>query len=133
MQPKLKDDPREWQKFTLVIATVLCALGYGLYRRHAILKGTLAIEVVIVGIFLLGCAVKPHWFRGFYRAGMTVSFHVGQLMGKVMLTIFFLVVLTPLGWFLRLLGKDLLRLKRDPSAATYWQPAKPNQQFDRLF
>jgi hypothetical protein len=54
-------------------------------------------------------------------------------MGKVLLTIFFLLVVTPLGLLLRLLGKDLLRLKRRRDVATHWQPAKSNHQFDRQF
>lgn len=33
--------------------------------------------------------------------------------------VFFLVV-TPIGLFMRARGKDLLRLKRDPAAASYW-------------
>lgn len=34
----------------------------------------------------------------------------------------FFVVLTPAAVFLRLLGKDPLKLKKDPKAETYWLP-----------
>lgn len=35
----------------------------------------------------------------------------------------FFAVLTPAAMFMRLLGKDPLKLKRDPEAETYWIPA----------
>jgi len=78
----------------------------------------------LLALVLFGCALRPKWFRGFYRAGMTISFHVGQAIGVVLLTFFFLVVLTPIGLALRLLGKDLLRLKRRPGARSYWLSAR---------
>jgi len=42
-------------------------------------------------------------------------------------------VLTPLGLFLRLVGKDLLQLRKHPNDQTWWQPAKNNREFDRMF
>ena len=53
---------------------------------------------------LIAALICPRWFRGFYRAGMTVSFHFGQVVGKVLLTVFFFLFLTPLGLLLRLMG-----------------------------
>jgi hypothetical protein len=87
---------------------------------------------VLTGLLAL-CGLKPRWFRGFYRIGMTVAFYIGQFFGRILLTLIFLLVLTPLGLFLRLMGKDSLRLKRDPAAQTYWQPVKQNKNLDREF
>jgi hypothetical protein len=63
---------------------------------------------------------------------MTVSFHIGQVVGKVLLTVFFFLFLTPLGLLLRLMDKDMLQLRRSP-AKTWWQPARNNRDFDRMF
>jgi hypothetical protein len=38
-----------------------------------------------------------------------------------------------MGLFLRLLGKDLLQLRKTPSKGTYWHKAKDNRDFDRMF
>ena len=102
-------------------------------RRRVIAREALVGVLVVVLLALLVCWMRPRWFRGFYRGGMTVSFHFGQFTGQVLLTVFFLVVLTPLGLLLRLMGKDLLQLKRRRDAATYWQAAKPKNPFDRQF
>jgi len=38
-----------------------------------------------------------------------------------------------MGWGLRLRGRDLLRLRRDPSAASYWHKSPPPTSLERLF
>ncbi len=133
MGPKLKEAPREWQKFTLVMAALVSLLAYGGYRRHWISWAILLAVFITAGVAVVLCAACPRCFRGFYRGGMKLSFQIGQFMGKVLLTVFFLTAVTPLGLLLRLMGKDLLHLKRDSNATSYWQPAKADTQFDRMF
>ncbi len=130
---RLKEKPVEWIKFTAVIGVAVNLVAWMLWWR-----GRMAFEVPIataVGAALaVGTAlVRPRWFRGFYRGGMTVSFHIGQVIGKVLLTLFFFLVVTPMGLLLRLFGKDLLHLHWDRQDTTWWQPAKNSRQFDRMF
>ena len=127
MQPKLKESPREWLKFTAVMTLLVSVLSFMLARR------VFPVVVAIAAFTLIVCAVRPRLFRGFYRSGMTISFYIGQVMGRILLTIFFILVVTPLGLLLRLTGKDLLQLKRPPGASSYWRPGKTSNQFDRMF
>ncbi len=130
---RLKENPREWQKFVAVIGVAANLVTWLLWWRG---KLPIAVGVGVAGAVagaLLAALLQPRWFRGFYRGGMTLSFQVGQVIGKVMLTLFFFLMVTPLGWVLRLAGKDLLQLKRDATAETWWQPAKNNREFDRMF
>jgi hypothetical protein len=127
MRPKLKESPREWLKFTAVMALLAGVLSFMLARRaFPVVLGIAAVALVL-------CALRPRLFRGFYRSGMTVSFCIGQVMGRILLTIFFILVVTPLGLLLRLAGKDLLQLQRPSGASSYWRPAKTSNQFDRMF
>jgi hypothetical protein len=93
----------------VVVAAVVAVM---LHRRHLIGRQTLLVIGVCLVIVLTTCSAFPRWFRGFYRAGMTVSFQLGQVMGRVLLTLFFLL---------------------NRAAKTYWQPAKTSTQFDRQF
>ncbi len=128
----LKENPREWQKFTWVMVLAIGLLCCVSYFRH-VLSPVGAVSIAgTAALAGLACLVYPRPFRSFYRFGMTVSFHVGQCMGKVLLTVFFVLAVTPLGLFLRLMGKDLLQLKK-PNTNSYWQPARPNPHFDRMF
>jgi hypothetical protein len=132
MKLKLKETPREWVKFTAVMAVFPAVFAYLLFRRgHFGPKGLL----IAWGALLLAlglCCLRPRVCRSFYRVGMTVSFYVGQIVGSILLLLLFLFVLTPLSLILRLLGKDLLEMKRR-SAGTYWQTARPWGPLDRMF
>jgi hypothetical protein len=127
MRPKLKESPKEWLKFVAVMALLAGVLSFMLARRAF----PVVLGIAVVALML--CALRPRLFRGFYRGGMTISFYIGQVMGRVLLTIFFILVVTPLGLLLRLAGKDLLQLKRPSGASSYWRPAKTSNQFDRMF
>jgi hypothetical protein len=129
---RLKENPREWQKFVAVMGTAANLVVWMLWWRGRL---PLAVPVAVAALALMvltAALIRPRWFRGFYRAGMTVSYHFGQVVGKVLLTVFFFLFLTPMGLLLRLMGKDLLKLKHSPSQ-TWWQPAKDNRDFDRMF
>jgi len=130
---RLKENPREWQKFVAVMGVVANLLAWLPWWRGQV---PLAVPMGVAALALLALVtalIQPQWFRGFYRGGMKVSFQIGQVIGKVMLTIFFFAVVTPMGLLLQLLGKDLLQLKRRPDAKTWWRPAKNNREFDRMF
>ena len=55
------------------------------------------------------------------------------LLAVMALTLFFIFILTPAGWVLRLAGKDPLQLKRPAKTDTFWQTAKDASPLDRLF
>lgn len=130
---RLKENPIEWFKFTAVMAVVVNLILWMLHWRGVI---PFAIPAAVAGMaFLIVtiAAIRPRWFRGFYRIGMTVSHQVGQFIGKVLLILLFFLIVTPLGLFLRLLGKDLLLLRKTTGKGTYWHPARNTREFDRMF
>ena len=133
MKLKLKEEPREWLKFTGVMALAGAIVAFALHRKHVVSREVFIGMMSGLALALAICAARPRWFRGFYRAGMTASWHVGQVMGRLLLTVLFLLLVTPLGLLLRLLGKDLLELKRRPDAASYWHVAKKPGPLDRMF
>ena len=80
------------------------------------------------------CAVlQPRWFRGWYRLSLRLGFYSSQFIGRCVLLLFFIFIITPLGLVLRLAGKDPLQLKRPRDAKTYWHQAKDCSPLDRLF
>ena len=130
---RLKEKPIEWIKFTAVIGGGVNAVLWLLWWRHGLLLFVPVIAAVSALLAVITASLRPAWFRGFYRGGMTVSFHIGQTIGKVMLVLFFFFFVTPTGLILRLFGKDLLLLKPSPGEETYWHSAKNSREFDRMF
>ena len=133
MKLNYKEDPKEWRKSALLTVLGLALLiSVVCWRRQVSANVWGTILGVLAGIAV--CAVlQPHWFRGYYRLSLRWGFYSSQLVGRFVLAVFFIFVVTPLGWGLWLAGKDLLRLKRPRDAATYWQPSKDCGPLDRLF
>ena len=130
---RLSDKPLEWAKFTLVIAILLTVAtwyvshAYSLFKLYPILLSVIILTVVIVAF------LKPRLFNPFYCMGMKVSYSIGQVISRVMLVLFFLIVLTPIALILRLLGKEVLSLRFRSGKESYWRESKPDHDFDRMF
>jgi hypothetical protein len=129
MKPKLSEKPQEWRKFGLALAFVLAIAGFFLARRGVIAFRWIAATSTALALLVWA---QPRLFRPLYRAAMTASFYIGQVIGRVILALIFLVILTPMGWLLRATGKDLLRLKR-MDQQTYWHSSRNDPNFDRQF
>ena len=132
MRLKLREEPKEWQKFIAVLMVVPIVGTALMWRKRVWGAEVFYVAVGIAVVLVLVSLIWPRPFRGVYRVGMTMSFYVGQAMGMVLLTIFFFLFVTPLALVLRFAGKDVLRLKRS-KGESYWQPSKSNTHFDRQF
>lgn len=128
--PKLKEDPQEWRNFTL---SSCAAAGLAAFLIHR--KGRLPLPPAILFSSLILVAVlavlRPGWFRPFYRIFMTIGFHIGQVVGRILLGVIFLIAIVPIGLALRLTGRDLLG--RQPRAGSYWILARPPGRLDQMF
>jgi len=133
MKLNFKEDPKEWRKSVLLTALGLAILSSVLRWRKHLSADVLCAVLALLAVAAI-CAVRqPRWFRGWYRLSLRLGFYSSQFIGRCVLAIFFVFILTPLGWVLRLMGKDPLQLKRPPNAATYWHPARDCNPLDRLF
>ncbi len=54
-----------------------------------------------------------------------VGIFLNQVVSPIVLGLLFYVTVTPIALLMRLLGKDPLRLRRDPKAASYWIERTP--------
>jgi Saxitoxin biosynthesis operon protein SxtJ len=133
MKLKLKDEPKEWRKSALMAALGLALLSSFLRWRHVLANDIWLVALALFGLVAIGALIQPRWFRGYHRFSTRLGFAVSQFIGRILLTLFFFLVLTPVGLILRLAGKDALQLKRPREATTYWQAAKEYSPLDRLF
>lgn len=107
------------RQFGLVFAVVFGALG-GLRAWRA--QGD--------GLFWLGLAALFAGLACFYPAPLRrlniwwarFGALLQRLVTPVLMGLIFFGALVPIGMLMRLLGKDPLRLRRDPQAASFWCP-----------
>jgi hypothetical protein len=133
MKLNFKEDPKEWRKSALLTALGLAILSSLLrWRKHLPLNAW-CVLLAALGIVSLCAVLRPRWFRGWYRLSLWLGFYSSQFIGRCVLALFFIFIITPLGFVLRLAGKDSLQLKRPHDATTYWHQCRICSPLDRLF
>lgn len=133
MQLKLKEEPKEWRKSALLSALGLAILSTVLRWRHVLPTPAWISVLGLLALIAIFACLQPKWFRGYYRVSTRIGFAISQFIGRALLVLFFIFVLTPFGIVLRLFGKDFLRLKRPHDATSYWNSARESSPLDRLF
>ena len=133
MKLNFKEDPKEWRKSALLTALGLTILSSVLRWRRHLPVNVWHTLLVVFGLIAVCAVLQPRWFRGYYRLSLRMGFYSSQFIGRCVLVVFFIFIVTPLGFVLRLMGKDPLQLKRPHNAATYWHQARDCNPLDRLF
>ena len=75
----------------------------------------------ISGFFLLFAFVLPSALKPLQKIWMSLALAIGAVMSRVILVALFYLVFTPIGFFLRITGKDLLQLKASSNESSYWK------------
>jgi hypothetical protein len=79
------------------------------------------IYFAVPGILLiLGGLIVPQLLRPLNKAWMTLAILLGWVMTRVILTILFYLVITPIALIAKLARKDFLNLKIDKQEESYW-------------
>jgi len=114
---QLKTGDRDLRKFGLTVGGVFALLAVVMLLRH---KAHWVYFAWPGGVLLVLGAVFPGALKYVYIAWMSVAFVLGFVMAHVLLTLFFFLVVTPIGLVARLSGKDFLSLKLDSNGSSYW-------------
>ncbi len=108
------------RNFGLVMAGMLGLIG-GLvfWKSQTIINAKWLWGIGL--LFLVFGFILPSVLRPFYKFWMLLSYLIGGVVSRIILTLLFFVVLTPIGLVMRLIGKDLLNTKFDRSSDdSYW-------------
>jgi len=76
---------------------------------------------IVGGLFVILAFIAIPVLRPFHRLWMMLALLMGFVMSRVILTILFYIVLTPIGLIAKLIGKKFMPLGFDKNAATYWE------------
>jgi hypothetical protein len=109
----------EDRRFGWTVGGVFAALGMALLYRHRSLAA--AVALVLGGSLLLLAGARPPLLAAPHRAWLALARALGRVNSAVFLFITFFLVLTPLGFVLRLFGRDELK-RRGPAPASMWSP-----------
>jgi len=77
---------------------------------------------VLAGVLALWALAAPATLNPVYRGWMRFGLLINAVMSRIVLGIVFYLVLLPTGMVMRLTGKDPMRRRFEPDAASYRQP-----------
>ncbi len=128
----LNPDKKELRQFSiaLIVATALVGgllwwkLGPNPWSKGLWLGGPVA--------GLLGLAI-PIAIKPLFIVLSVVAFPIGLVIGTLALAIVYYLMITPIGLVFRLLGRDPLHRRFDPSASSYWIARKQRSGARKYF
>ena len=81
--------------------------------------------MAISAAFAAAAFIAPRVLRPLNRAWYALGLLLHHVVNPVVMAVMFYGAILPMALLLRALGKDILRLKREPQAASYWIPREP--------
>jgi hypothetical protein len=120
------------RSFGLSVGPASIAFGALLAWRGYQRAGAIAAAIGLV--LVLGALVAPAALRVPNRIWWQFAIVLGWINSRILLTVFFLVVLTPAGWVMRLLGRSPLRsVRRDTNWADYNERRREPRHYEHLY
>ncbi len=112
------DDKKEWRKFGFILAGILAVLaainGFRGHQAYPFLLGMGAGAALFA-------AVVPILLKPVYIFFLYLGEVLGWIMTRVILSVLFFVILTPVSWLSKLSGKKYFAMQLDVSKETYWE------------
>jgi hypothetical protein len=121
----IRQFPKDLRKFGITIGTVLLLIACFLIWKH---KPTGYYFLLIGDLLVFFGVYFPTILRPLNKAWMTLAILLGWIMTRVILSIIFYLVITPISLIARIFGKDFLDIKIDKSRASYWEIRKNSPQ-----
>jgi len=76
-------------------------------------------------LFLAAALIRPALLHPLNLIWLKFGLLLHRLVNPIVMALLFFGTVLPTGLVMRMLGKDLLRLKREPDAASYWIVRQP--------
>lgn len=105
------------RSFGFVFAAVFALIG--LYNAWHAGKAWPWLALVAAG-FLSLALIRPAVLAPLNKLWMKFGLLLAAIVNPIVLGILFFLVFTPMAFVARLVGKDFLRLKKQPEAKSYW-------------
>jgi len=122
-------DKKSLRKFGLMVGGIFIAISALLFFNDN--TGILFWILILIGggLFLFGL-ISPMLLRSVYIGWMTMAIVLGWFVSRVILTILFFLVMTPIGLIAKLFGKKFLNLKFRDGKASYWNMRQADKKIN---
>lgn len=120
----IKATTKEVRKFGVTIGILLLVIAAWLFWKQ---RPSFPYFAYAGGGLVLAGLILPVLLKPIYKVWMSFAVVMGFVMTRVILTVIYFGMFTPMALAAKLLGKDLLDERLDKNAGTYWmkRPATP--------
>ena len=130
----IKDSEKDLRKFGYTIGVILVLIASYLFWKQ---KPSF-LYLFPVGLFLLLAGwLVPIILRPLNKGWMVFSVLLGWVMTRVILSVLYYIVITPIGIIAKISGKKFLELKIEKGKETYWERRKKTgitrEEYERQF
>ena len=129
----IKTGLKDLRSFGFTIGIILLIVTSILFYYNNLLFQNFAI---IAAVFIVLGAIAPRLLKSVYLIWMTFAVVLGWVMTRVILSLVFYFIITPISFVTRLFGEDFLSLKRIDSNS-YWNKRdneiELNQNYEKQF
>lgn len=121
------------RNFGLLVGGVFLLIGFWFYYSSQSFIGI--IFVSIGALLLLFGLVSPNSLSQVYKIWMGLAFALGWLMSRILISILFYFVITPIGFVAKIVGKDFLDINYKMKKDSYWiiRPTDKKVDYTKMF
>ena len=123
---KLNTDKHNLKKFGVSMGLAFSIITLIVYLRQ---KHIFLPWILVSGVFFASAVLRPAVLRPLYIFWMRLAFALAWINTRLILSLIFYLMLTPIGLAIKLFGIDLLDRRIDRKAGSYWK-SKEGLPFD---
>ena len=130
----IKSNKSDIRKFGITAGIILMIIAGVLFWKEIDLFNIFLASGII--LFLIAIAL-PSVFKPIYWIWMSFAIILGWFMTRVIISLLFFLIISPIGLFLRLFGKQFIELQWDKTKDSYWnfrtQENLQNESYEKQF
>jgi hypothetical protein len=116
------------RNFGLLVGGIFCLLGFWIYYSSQSFIGIIFLS--IGALLLIFGLLLPKSLSGVYKIWMGLAFALGWVMSRVLLTLLFYFVITPIGFAAKIFGKKFMDVDYKVKKESYWIIKSSNKKID---
>jgi len=114
----IKSEKSDLRKFGITVGLILMIVSGFLFWKE---KESFQILITSGAILLILGVTIPVILKYIYWVWMIFATIIGWIMTRVILSLMFYAIFTPIGFILRLFGKQFIELNWNKTDSTYWK------------
>ena len=130
----IKTGEKDIRIFGITMGIILLIIAAFLFLKE---KDSFQLFIYIAGSFISLGFLSPIILKPIYLVWMIFAVILGWFMTRVIISLLYYIIITPIGLFLRIIGKDLLDLKEKKNKKSYWNirnsEDEQNQNYEKQF